>query len=376
MPAETGQVGVLLNEYPAPGGRLVAEVRLNAPASLNALSLAMTQAIAPALRAWRADERVACVLFTGAGERAFCAGGDIRALYRAMLKNRAAGRIADPYPFDFFEQEYRLDYLLHTYPKPVLALGQGLVMGGGLGILSAARFRLVTETSRLAYPELGIGLFPDAGGTWMLRGMPPALAAFLGCTGSQINGADALAAGIATHAAPAAARGELLAGLRGIEYAGDASDAARIGALLDGLPVVSLPEPQLDVLPPSLGLEGSYAEVAEHIAAWAGASPWVDAGIAAMRRGCPTTIGIVIEQLRRAPKLDLAGCFRLEMILACRCALGEDFPEGVRALLIDKDNRPRWRFASLEHLRPEHVLEHFQPPWPQNPLHDLEEDAR
>ena len=376
MPAEASQVGVLLSEHPAPGGRLVAEVRLNAPASLNALSLAMTQAIAPALRAWRVDERVACVLFTGAGERAFCAGGDIRALYRAMLKNRAAGRIADPYPFDFFEQEYRLDYLLHTYPKPVLALGQGLVMGGGLGILSAARFRLVTETSRLAYPELSIGLFPDAGGTWMLRGMPPALAAFLGCTGSQINGADALAAGIATHAAPAAARGELLAGLRGIEYAGDASDATRIAALLDGLPAASLPEPQLHALPPNLSLEGSYAEVAERIAAWAGASPWVDRGIAAMRRGCPTTIGIVIEQLRRAPKLDLAGCFRLEMILACRCALGEDFPEGVRALLIDKDNRPRWRFASLEHLRPEHVLEHFQPPWPQNPLHDLEEDAR
>ena len=376
MPAAAGSVGVLLSEHPAPGGRLVAEVALNAPASLNALSLDMTRAIAPALRAWRADERVACVLFTGAGERAFCAGGDIRALYRAVLKNRAAGRIADSYPFDFFEQEYRLDYLIHTYPKPVLALGQGLVMGGGLGILSAARFRLVTETSRLAYPELGIGLFPDAGGTWVLRNMPLALAAFLGCTGSLMNGADALAAGIATQAVPAAARGELLAGLRGIDYAGDASDAARIGALLDGMAAAALPEPQLDALPQSLDLDGSYAQVADRIAAWAGASPWVDKGIAAMRRGCPTTIGIVIEQLRRAPKLDLADCFRLEMILASRCAMGEDFPEGVRALLIDKDNRPRWRFASLEHLDPEHVLEHFRPPWPQNPLHDLEEDAQ
>ena len=376
MPVEPDGAGVLLKEHAAPGGFLVAEVALNAPASLNALSLAMAEAIAPALRAWRDDQRVACVLFTGAGDRAFCAGGDIRALYRAMRENRSAGRIADDYPFRFFEQEYRLDHLIHSYPKPVAAVGQGIVMGGGLGIFSGARFRVVTETSRIAYPEVGIGLFPDAGGTWMLRNMPPPLAAFLGCTGSPMNGADALAAGIATHSVPAAGRGEVLAGLRRIQYAGQASDAARIAELLAALPAAALPESQADLLPDRLNLAGGYAEVAARIAAWAGASPWVDRGIAAMRRGCPTTVGIVVEQLRRAPKLSLADCFRLEMTVAARCAMHEDFPEGVRALLIEKDNRPRWRFASLEDLEPEHVLEHFQPPWPQNPLHDLEVNAQ
>lgn len=366
---------VLIAEHAAPGGRAVAEITLNVEATLNSLSLGMAHTIAAALRGWRNDGRIACVLIRGAGDRAFCAGGDIQALYAAMVKNHAAGRVVDDYPFQFFEHEYRLDYLIHTYPKPVVALGHGVVMGGGLGIYSASRFRLVTEGSRIACPEVTIGLFPDAGATWLLRNLNPAVALFLGCTGSHVNCADALAAGIATHSVAGASRPGVLAALNAVDYSGDASDFDRVDDALSALPGPELPETQLGAVPDSLSLEGGYADVADRIGGLAGASRWVDKGIATMRRGCPTSVGILIEQLRRAPGLDLADCFRLEMTVGTHCAHNGDFAEGVRALIIEKDNRPRWRFGDLGGLDAAHVLGHFEAPWPRNPLHDLENDG-
>ncbi len=366
---------VLIGEHAAPGGRVVAEITLNVEATLNSLSLGMAQTIAAALRDWRDDERVACVLFRGAGDRAFCAGGDIQALYAAMVKNHAAGRVVDDYPFQFFEHEYRLDYLIHTYPKPVVALGHGVVMGGGLGIYSASRFRVVTEASRIACPEVTIGLFPDAGATWLLRNLNPAVAVFLGCTGSHVNCADALNTGIGTHSTSAASRPGVVAALGAVDYAGDATDFDRVDEALSALPGPELPEGQLGDVPDSLSLEGSYADVADRIGALAGTSRWVDRGIATMRSGCPTSVGILVEQLRRAPGLGLGDCFRLEMTVGTHCAHNEDFTEGIRALLIEKDNRPRWRYGDLDGLDADHVLGHFETPWPSNPLHDLEDDG-
>ena len=372
--APGGNRDVLIEEHATAGGQVVARVTLNVEATLNALSLDMARTIAATLRAWRNDDRIACVLFLGAGERAFCAGGDIQALYAAMLKNHAAGRVVDRYPFDFFEHEYRLDHLIHTYPKPVVAVGHGVVMGGGLGIFTASHYRVVTEAARIACPEVAIGLFPDAGATWLLRNLDPAIAVFLGCTGSHINGADALGIGMGTHCVPAASRSEVLKALIGLDYTGDGSDASRVDAALTALPRAPLPEPQVGAVPDSLSLEGSYAEVADRIAGLAGAGRWVDKGIATLRRGCPTSVGILIEQLRRAPELTLADCFRQEMTVATHCAHNGDFAEGVRALIIEKDNRPQWRFGDLNGLAAAHVLGHFNPPWPRNPLHDLEND--
>ena len=370
--ASNDKAPVLIDKHQTPGGQVVAAVTLNVEATLNSLSLDMARDIAVALRAWRDDERVACVLFKGAGERAFCAGGDIQALYTAMVKNHTAGRVVDDYPFQFFEHEYRLDHLIHTYPKPVVAVGQGVVMGGGLGIFSAARFRVVTEASRIACPEVTIGLFPDAGATWMLRNIAPSIAVFLGCTGSHVNAADALRTGIGTHSVPAASRGAVLAAVAGVDYAGDPTDAERVDRALRSLPPAALPEPQAGAVPDSLTLDGSYAEVARRIEALAGTSPWVDRGIATMRRGCPVSVGILVEQLRRAPAMNLADCFRMEMTVATHCAHNENFAEGVRALIIEKDNHPQWRYRDIGDLDAGHVLGHFEPPWPRNPLHDLE----
>ena len=362
---------VALWEHEVSGGRVVAEAQLDAQGTLNSLSLEMTQVLIPALRAWGRDERVAAVLFTGAGERAFCAGGDIQALYRAIVKNQAAGETIDSYPFDFFANEYRMDHLIHSLPKPTICVGHGVVMGGGLGIFSACRFRVVTERSRVAYPEVTIGLFPDAGGTWMLRNLALHQAIFLGCTGVHCNGGDALALGIGTHRVANADRDAVRAALLGIGYAGDAADAERIDEALGALPAVEMPPVQVGAIPDSLSLEGGYSGVVEQLRRLRG-DGWIGKGVATMERGCPTTVGVVVEQLRRAPSLNLAECFRMEICIATHCALNQDFPEGVRALLIEKDNQPRWRFGDLDGLDHNHVLKHFEPPWPQSPLHDLE----
>jgi enoyl-CoA hydratase/carnithine racemase len=365
---------VLLFEHVAQSGHVIAEARLNSEATLNALSLPMIEILGPALTRWGRDPAVVAVLLTGAGERAFSAGGDIQALYRAIVRNHAAKAVVDDYPFRFFEQEYRLDYQIHTFSKPVVSIGHGVVMGGGLGVFSGARFRLVTERSRIALPEVTIGLFPDAGATWLLRNMPEHLATFLGTTGASINGADALALGIATHSVSAATRGEVLERLRSVRWQGDREqDDRSIAAVLEQLPAAELPARQVDDVPASLHARGSIQEVAARVRDLAGRSAWIDAAIGAMDRGCPTSVGIVVEQMQRARSLDLADCFRLEMVVATHCATEPDFAEGVRALIIDKDNRPKWRFPSLEALPDEYVAGHFVAPWSRNPLDDLEE---
>ena len=362
---------VVLREHQAGGGRIVAEAHLNVQRTLNSLSVEMTRIITPALKAWGQDERVAAIVFTGAGDRAFCAGGDIQALYHAMVRNHAAGHTVDSYPFDFFESEYRMDYLIHTCPKPVVSVGHGVVMGGGLGIFSASRFRVVTETSRIAYPEVTIGLFPDAGGTAMLRSIEPHFALFLGCTGTHFNGADACAMGVGSHRVATAERGGVLESLLALDYAGDASDGERIDLALAALPAPTMPDVQVGAIPETLRLGEGFGGVIGQIRALDG-DGWLGKSVAAMERGCPTTVGVVIEQLRRAPDMSLADCFRMEMVIGARCALNEDFAEGVRALLIDKDNAPKWKFGGLDGLDPAHVQAHFDPPWPDNPLDDLD----
>lgn len=364
---------VVLTEHPLTGGFLLAEARLNSEATLNALSLDMIDILDPALRRWKQNERVVAVLLTSSGNRAFSAGGDIQALYRAMMRNHQAGERVDEYPYEFFEREYRLDYLLHRYTKPVIALGHGVIMGGGLGIFSAARFRIVSERVRIALPEVTIGLFPDAGGTWLLRGMEPHIGRFVGMTGSHLNGADALDIGLGTHNLSTGQFASLSGKLASLAWCGEPdADGALIDACLRQLPAATLPASQLPLIPESVGAAQELGGVVASLRALAGRDPWLDRGLANLNGGCPTTVGIVFEQLRRAPALELADCFRLEMTVATHCADNHDFAEGVRALLIDKDNNPVWQFGDLESLPDAYVQSHFAEPWARNPLHDLE----
>ncbi|MEZ5597318.1 MAG: enoyl-CoA hydratase/isomerase family protein [Pseudomonadales bacterium] len=363
---------VLIDEITLPGGHVLAHAELNVPATLNSLSLEMIDLLQPALDGWVARGDVAAILITGAGDRAFCAGGDIQALYHAMRRNHDAGKVVDSYPFDFFEREYRLDYALHTCPKPLIVIGHGVVMGGGLGILSAGSHRVLTEKSRVAIPEITIGLFPDAGTTWLLKNMPEHLAVFTGMTGSHCNSADAMACGVGTLVADGSRLAELRAGLKGLALRGDrAADDAAISAFLQDFAAASLPTSELAAIPADLNARATLLETAARIESLAGTSPWVDRCIGAMKAGCAASIGVVHEQIRRAKTLDLADAFRMEMVIATHCATNPDFAEGVRALLIDKDNAPKWRYAALADLPEGYVTSHFEAPWPVNPLADL-----
>jgi enoyl-CoA hydratase/carnithine racemase len=332
----------------------------------------MIELLGAQLMAWREDERVLCVVIRGSGDRAFCAGGDVRSLAQAINANNAAGEIVDSYPETFFEQEYRLDYLIHRFPKPIVALGNGVVMGGGLGIFSAAAISVVTESSRIALPEITIGLFPDAGASWSLGRMPAGVAAFLGLTGANINGRDALDCDIATQSLAAAGLDDFIVRLQRLSWSRDPAEhleqainavgnspslpAGKLGGLGEIAAAMDL----------GAGLDPIYA-----LRTLAGRNTWIDKALVTMQRGCPTSLAVVCEQLRVVRELTLAECFQLEMVIAAQCARHLDFAEGVRALLVDKDNDPKWQFTELESVPAAHIADHFTPPWRHNPLADL-----
>ena len=221
VPLNEANSPVLLFEHTTPNGNIVAEARLNSEITLNSLSLEMIRILSPMFSDWAARDDVVALLITSVGERAFCAGGDIQALYHAMLNNHKTNEVVDEYPFQFFENEYRLNYQLHTYPVPVIAIGHGIVMGGGLGIFSAAGFRIVTEGTRIAMPEITIGLFPDAGATWLFGNMPLHWATFLGLTGSRMNASDVLLVGLGTHCIAASSRETVRNNMLSIEWQGE-----------------------------------------------------------------------------------------------------------------------------------------------------------
>lgn len=363
---------VLVHEIDVGSGLSVGHAQLNAEATLNSLSLEMIDLLDAALRKWADNASVAAVVITAVGDKAFCAGGDIQALYHAIGANHAAGEVVDDYPFRFFEQEYRLDYLLHTFAKPVVCLGHGIVMGGGLGIFSASRYRVLTDRSRLAVPEITIGLFPDAGASWTLGNMQPHHAAFLGLTGSHVNATDSLLTAMGTHVTDHGQREAWLTGLLALSWSGDnTQDHQLVQDYLDALPSVAMPDSELSHVPQRHIDAQDLLGEARAIFALEGSSKWIDRGIGNLRNGCPVTAGIVMEQLRRVPALSLADTFRMELTIATHCANNPDFLEGVRALLIDKDNAPQWSSTSLEDLSKEYVLSHFEPPWPSHPLADL-----
>lgn len=363
---------VLFEEHVLPNGRRLAHAELNVPATLNSLSLEMIDLLQPAIDNWAKRDEIVAVLITGAGDRAFCAGGDIQALYHAMRRNHDAGAVVDRYPFDFFEREYRLDYSLHTFPKPVVVIGHGVVMGGGLGILSAASHRVLTEKSRVAIPEITIGLFPDAGTTWLLKNMPEHLAVFTGMTGSHCNASDAMACGVGTAVVDHTSLVALRDGMKALALTGDRSrDDATLSQYIKSFASNTLPNSELAAVPHSLSVSHPLIETVDQLLALAGRSTWIDRCLGALRSGCPASIGVVHEQIRRSRTLDLASAFRMEMIIATHCATNPDFAEGVRALLIDKDNSPRWRHASVREMPASYVASHFEAPWSNNPLADL-----
>lgn len=361
------------------GGHRIGVATLDAPATLNGLSLPMAAALAERFAAWEADPAIALVILHGNGPKAFCAGGDLHALHRSILDYRAGGR-RDPrenrYAAEFFATEYRLDYRIHTYAKPLLCWGHGYVMGGGIGLMAGASHRVVTESSRLAMPEVGIGLYPDVAGSWLLDRVPGRSGRFLALTAAQLDAGDAIFAGLADHALPDESQPAVFAALRAQTFSGvPAEDAARLSRLLDGFALAPEAGPlrrHFDALS-AASRQPTLEEAIAAIAALPADDPWIARAQKTLATAAPGSLRLSWEMQQRAHRLSLAETFRLEYLVSLHCAAHGDFAEGIRALLIDKDRNPHWHPARLAEADGAWLASFFDAPWAaaDHPLADL-----
>jgi len=326
----------------------VGHISLNRPKALHALTQGMCEAMSEALLGWRADPAIGAIFIDHAEGRGFCAGGDVALIRRSALADGGeAGRA-------FFHAEYRLNHLLFTCPKPVIAFMDGVTMGGGVGISQPARYRIATENTLFAMPEGAIGLFPDVGAGWYLPRLRGRTGAFMALTGARLDGAECLWAGLATHYLPSEGLAEAKA--RIIETPEDI--AAILDALSDRPPDARIAGngPRIDRL--------FASDVFEQIvAALAGdASEWAAKELKAVTAKCPTTAKVALREFAEGVRrTDFAEEMRAEYRLAARMMLRSDFAEGVRAVLIDKDNAPRWNPACPEGVTAEMLDEIFAP---------------
>ena len=314
----------------------VGSIVLDRPAALNALDLEMIDLMSAALEAWRDDDAVRAVVVTSACPKAFCAGGDIRSVRRTALRD-GGGAVRG-----YFAAEYRLDAAIAGYPKPYVSLIDGYALGGGLGISVHGRFRVVTERAALAMPETAIGFFPDIGAGYFLPRLRGAAGMYLGLTGARIDGAAALACGLATHYVDSAE-------LPALEKALAADGGRDPGAVLDAWchrpdRCSGFPHEEVDRCFHAAEPE----EVLERLAAEG--TEWAAGTTAALRAASPSSLVLTHRLLSAGAADTLAGCLERDLRLAPRIAVTPDFAEGVRAALVDKDRTPAWRPAVLEEL--------------------------
>jgi len=315
-------------------------ISLNRPSALHALTLEMVHAMTDVLVKWQTSKKVKCIVIDHAEGRGFCAGGDIAFLRNSALNDEGkSGR-------QFFHDEYQLNHLLFTYPKPVVAFMDGITMGGGVGISQPARFRVATENTRFAMPETGIGLFPDVGGGWYLSRLEGRVGQFLALTGARIAGPGCLALGLASHYIPSEALADAKARIA-------VEDVERIDGILGTLAVTPPPSKIVETL---FQINRHFAsDRFEEILASldADASDWAMREAATLRSKSPQTCKVALRQLAESMKLDdFADNMAMEYRIASRVLTRPDFAEGVRAVIVDKDNAPKWDPA-----RPEDVTD-------------------
>lgn len=352
---------VLFEELPTGCGRRFGVATLHVPGTLNALSLDMVRALGSALQRWEEDPAIVGVVLKAAGDKAFCAGGDMRALYQSM---RGADATPSEYARRFFAEEYTLDYLVHTYRKPLLCWGHGIVMGGGVGLMAGASHRVVTSQSRLAMPEVSIGLYPDVGGSWLLRRMPGRIGLFLALTAASLNATDALFCGLADFHVEAEDLATVLTALGTTTFGASAAEShAALSRLLGAHAAVRRPESNarrcFDVVNELMAGEDLLA-IAARLRALRSDDPWLTTSVATFETGSPSSAALSWALWRRVPRMSLAEVFRLEYDVSLGCCAHADLREGIRALLVDKDRKPRWRPATLEEVTPALVADHFR----------------
>ena len=326
-------------------------LRLNRPRALHSLDLSMVRQMTTALQAWIADPDLRLVIIDHAEGRGFCAGGDVVTIARAVEGDEAQARA-------FFFEEYRLNHLMYTFPKPGVAFMDGVTMGGGVGISQPARYRVATENTLYAMPETGIGLFPDVGGGWYLSRLPGAIGEYLALTGARIDGAECLALGLATHYVPSSRLAALKTAL--------AADPRAIDAALDAAAVAP---PAAAILERRDEIDRLFAHrrFEDVLAALEEEGPgWAEGTLKTLRRkspqSCKVSLKLVLDGRGRT---DFADEMRAEYGIAVHVCQRPDFREGVRALLVDRDNRPIWSPATPDGVT-DHMIDTIFAPLPED----------
>ncbi|MDC7699914.1 enoyl-CoA hydratase/isomerase family protein [Vogesella indigofera] len=360
---------VLFEEISTASGHRLGVATLNAEKALNALNGDMIRLLDARLSIWAQDDGIVAVLLRGAGNKAFCAGGDVRAMRDALVSDPEQ-QWPNPQAEAFFTAEYTLDYRIHTYTKPILLWGSGIVMGGGLGLMAGASHRVATASTRIAMPEISIGLYPDVAGSWFLQRMPARAGLFLGLTGAPLNARDALLCNLADHILPQDGWPQLLATLTASGWHADSTaNHGQLTALLGELEAGNgdaLADSNVSRCLPlihQLMNKGSLAAVDQALRHTAFEDAWLAAAAKSYAAGSPSSAAVTWEIFRRARHLSLAEALRMELVLSLNFCAAPDFREGVRALLVDKDRNPQWSRPTLAAVDQHWVAQHFRSPW-------------
>lgn len=365
---------IVFTELPAAAGR-IGRVTLNVAATLNSLTLEMVDLLQQQLDTWRDDDSIGAIFIEGAGDKAFCAGGDIQALHESAVAT--PGGPCD-YAETFFAREYRMNYTLYTYAKPIICWGHGIVMGGGLGVMAACSHRVVTEKTRIAMPEVTIALFPDVGGSWFLNHMPGKSGQFLALTGASINAADAIYTGIADRFISSERKAAVLEQLQLVQWTGrSGQDHALVRHSLRPFTEQSIGNCPGGQVEPHLGSINTLCdgddihEIIDNIVGQQTDDPWLSRARDSLAHGSRLAALWIDRQLQETRHASLREVFQAEIQLVTNIVRHPEFAEGVRALLIDKDRKPAWQYKSSREIPADVLNTFFQAPWDDNPLADL-----
>lgn len=352
-------MSVIIDYLPINDTQRIGRIILNKPQALNAQDLQMVRKTSLALDMWADDDSVVAVLLSGAGQKAFCAGGDIRGLYHTFNPELFPNPVAD----EFFTTEYALCKRINSYDKPIIVWASGIVMGGGMGLAVPASHRIVTETTMMAMPEVSIGLFADAGASYFLGKMPDKIGLFLGLTGARFNGADALSLGVADFAMASTQLDRLVNALMAAIWQQDSmANHQMLDELLANLQDKTvLGEgwllPHYQVIAQIMQVQS--LEQFDQIARQGSPDAYIQQAFDTYKQGSPTSASLAWHLNQKTQQMSFDEVLDLERIVAVRCMHYGEFAEGVRALLIDKDKNPKWRYT-LDDLPQAHIQSHFQ----------------
>ena len=369
------EYSVCFERHPLPAGGYLAQLTLNAPARLNALTPEMVTLLHKLLLEIRDDQEAVAVFLDGAGERAFCVGADTLRIRESALANPCGMAVeADA----FFSCEYAAAHLIHRFPKPVICWGSGIVMGAGLGLMAGGSHRIVTNKSTLAMPEISIGLFPNVGASWFLGQMPGATGLFTALTSAYLSPADALYAGLADYCLHDKNKTDVLRKIINLDWCDDSEwNSEQLTECLTDIEAEQGVVLQQSSLKDHRGWIDdvcalpSPAAVEMGICGYTGNSEWLQLAAQGLARGASSTAKLIFRQLQTGSNLSLADVFKMELVLSSNRVRDPEFAEGVHARLIDRDRDPRWCYKSIAEVPDSEIDALFESPWPINPLDKL-----